>query len=158
PHFTDPGVGMVQAEWSHLNRGESLLTEIQAMLLDGHFVVEQTVRGRTGRWFNFNGTAGVWRKRCVEDASGWQHATLTEDTDLSHRAQMKGWKFLYLPTVRCGGELPSTVTAFLAQQHRWTKGLIQTGKKLLPRILTGPAPWRVKAEAWFHLTSPVMYL
>jgi cellulose synthase/poly-beta-1,6-N-acetylglucosamine synthase-like glycosyltransferase/Leucine-rich repeat (LRR) protein len=157
-YFTDARVGMVQAEWSHLNRGESLLTEIQAMFLDGHFVVEQTIRSHRGRWFNFNGTAGVWRRRCIEDAGGWQHDTLTEDTDLSYRAQLNGWKFLYLPAVRCRGELPSTLTAFLGQQHRWTKGLIQTGKKLLPRILTSSAPWTVKLEAWFHLTSPVMYL
>jgi len=157
-HFTDPTVGMVQAEWSHLNRGESLLTEIQAMFLDGHFVVEQSIRSRNGRWFNFNGTAGVWRRRCIDDAGGWQHDTLTEDTDLSYRAQLKGWRFVYLPGVRCDAELPSTMTAFLGQQHRWTKGLIQNSRKLLPRILTSRAPWRVKLEAWFHLTAPVMYL
>jgi cellulose synthase/poly-beta-1,6-N-acetylglucosamine synthase-like glycosyltransferase/Leucine-rich repeat (LRR) protein len=157
-HFTDPGVGMVQAEWAHLNRGESLLTEIQAVFLDGHFVIEQTTRGRNGRWFNFNGTAGVWRRRCIEDAGGWRHDTLTEDTDLSYRAQLKGWRFVYLPAVRCGAELPSTMTAFLGQQHRWTKGLMQTARKLLPQILRSRAPWAVKLEAWYHLTAPVMYL
>ena len=139
-YFTDPKVGVVQAEWSHLNRGDSWLTELQAMFLDGHFVVEQAVRSRCGRWFNFNGTAGVWRRSCIDEAGGWQHDTLTEDTDLSYRAQLKGWKFLYLPTVRCNGELPATMTAFLGQQHRWTKGLIQTAKKLLPRILFSRAP------------------
>lgn len=157
-YFTDPNIGLVQAEWSHLNRHQSLLTECQAMFLDGHFVVEQTTRSRNQRWFNFNGTAGVWRRTCIEAAGGWQHETLTEDTDLSYRAQLIGWKFLYLPTVQCGAELPSTMTAFLGQQHRWTKGLIQTSKKLLPRILTSSASWTVKCEAWFHLTSPLMYL
>ncbi|MEX2119042.1 MAG: glycosyltransferase [Pirellulales bacterium] len=157
-YFTDPKVGMVQAAWSHLNRGQSLLTECQAMFLDGHFVVEQTVRSRNNRWFNFNGTAGLWRRKCIEEAGGWQHDTLTEDTDLSYRAQLEGWKFVYLPSVRCGAELPATMTAFLGQQHRWTKGLIQTGKKLLPRILVSSAPRTVKIEAWFHLTSPLMYL
>ena len=128
------------------------------MFLDGHFVVEQAVRSRCRRWFNFNGTAGVWRRSCIDEAGGWQHDTLTEDTDLSYRAQLKGWKFLYLPTVRCDGELPATMTAFLGQQHRWTKGLIQTAKKLLPRILFSRAPLKVKLEAWYHLTSPIMYL
>jgi cellulose synthase/poly-beta-1,6-N-acetylglucosamine synthase-like glycosyltransferase/Leucine-rich repeat (LRR) protein len=157
-YFTDPKVGVVQANWSHLNRGESLLTELQAVFLDGHFIVEQAVRNRTGRWFNFNGTAGVWRRRCIDESGGWQHDTLTEDTDLSYRAQLAGWTFLFLPTVRCDGELPATVTAFLGQQHRWTKGLIQTGRKLLPRILLSRAPLRAKLEAWFHLTAPLMYL
>ncbi len=157
-HFTDPKIGVVQTEWSHLNRGDSLLTELQAMFLDGHFVVEQAVRSRCNRWFNFNGTAGVWRRSCIDEAGGWQHDTLTEDTDLSYRAQMKGWRFLYLPTVHCNGELPSTMTAFVGQQHRWTKGLIQSAKKLLPRIIFSRAPLKVKLEAWYHLTSPIMYL
>jgi cellulose synthase/poly-beta-1,6-N-acetylglucosamine synthase-like glycosyltransferase/Leucine-rich repeat (LRR) protein len=157
-YFTDPKVGVVQTEWSHLNRADSWLTELQAMFLDGHFVVEQAVRSRCQRWFNFNGTAGIWRRRCIDEAGGWQHDTLTEDTDLSYRAQLKGWKFLYLPTVRCNAELPATMTAFLGQQHRWTKGLIQTAKKLLPRILFSRVPWKIKLEAWYHLTSPIMYL
>ena len=157
-YFTDSKVGVVQAEWSHLNRADSWLTELQAMFLDGHFVVEQAVRSRCQRWFNFNGTAGVWRRSCIDAAGGWQHDTLTEDTDLSYRAQLKGWKFLYLPTVRCDAELPATMTAFLGQQHRWTKGLIQTARKLLLRILFSRAPLKNKLEAWYHLTSPVMYL
>jgi cellulose synthase/poly-beta-1,6-N-acetylglucosamine synthase-like glycosyltransferase/Leucine-rich repeat (LRR) protein len=157
-HFTAPQVGLVQAQWSHLNRNQSLLTECQAMFLDGHFVVEQAARSATGRWFNFNGTAGIWRKTCIADAGGWQHDTLTEDTDLSYRAQLQGWKFIFLPAVRCGAELPRTMTAFLWQQHRWTKGVIQTAKKLLPRILRSGVPWQVKLEAWFHLTSPLMYV
>jgi len=157
-YFTDPKIGVVQTEWAHLNRADSWLTELQAMFLDGHFVVEQAVRSHCGRWFNFNGTAGVWRRSCIDEAGGWQHDTLTEDTDLSYRAQLKGWKFLYLPTVHCNGELPATMTAFVGQQHRWTKGLIQSAKKLLPRILFSRAPLKVKLEAWFHLTSPLMYL
>ncbi|MGH7137537.1 MAG: glycosyltransferase, partial [Pirellulales bacterium] len=157
-YFTDPKVGVVQAAWSHLNRADSWLTELQAMFLDGHFVVEQAVRSRCGRWFNFNGTAGAWRKSCIDEAGGWQHDTLTEDTDLSYRAQLKGWKFLFLPTVRCNAELPSTMTAFLGQQHRWMKGLTQTAKKLLPRIVFSRVSWKIKLEAWFHLTAPIMYL
>ena len=156
--FTDAKVGMVQAEWSHLNRADSWLTELQAMFLDGHCVVEQAVRSRSKRWFNFNGTAGVWRRSCIDEAGGWQHDTLTEDTDLSYRAQLKGWRFLYLPTIKCAAELPSSMSAFLAQQHRWTKGLIQTAKKLVPCILVSKAPLKIKLEACIHLTTPVMYL
>jgi cellulose synthase/poly-beta-1,6-N-acetylglucosamine synthase-like glycosyltransferase/Leucine-rich repeat (LRR) protein len=157
-YFTDPKVGVIQTEWAHMNRSESWLTELQAMFLDGHFIVEQAVRSRCGRWFNFNGTAGAWRRSCIDEAGGWQHDTLTEDTDLSYRAQLKGWRFLYLPTVHCNGELPSTMTAFVGQQHRWTKGLIQSAKKLLPRIIFSRAPLKNKLEAWYHLTSPIMYL
>ncbi len=157
-HFADPGLGMVQMRWGHLNRGESLLTEIQALFLDGHFVVEQTARAAAGRWFNFNGTAGVWRRTCIEDAGGWTHDTLTEDTDLSYRAQLRGWRFLYLPALTCPAELPPTVGAFMTQQHRWNKGLTQTAIKLLPRILAGRAPWPTKLEAFFHLTSPLVNL
>ena len=115
------------------------------------------MRCRAGCWFNFNGTAGVWRRTCIEEAGGWQHDTLTEDTDLSYRAQLAGWRFLYLPAALCDAELPSSMTDFLTQQHRWTKGLIQTAKKLLPRILLSPAPVRTKLEACFHLASPLMY-
>ncbi len=157
-HFTNPAIGMVQARWSHLNRDDSLLTQVQAMYLDGHFVIEQAARSRNGRWFNFNGTAGVWRRTTIEDAGGWQHDTLTEDTDLSYRAQLRGWKFRYLPNVCCPAEVPPTVSAFLSQQHRWNKGLIQTAIKLLPTILRSNASLRTKIEAWFHLTSPLVHL
>lgn len=157
-HFTDDGVGMVQLRWAHLNRHDSLLTEIQAMYLDGHFVIEQSARAAGGRWFNFNGTAGIWRRACIDDAGGWQHDTLTEDADLSYRAQMKGWRFVYDPDLTCPAELPPTVSAFLTQQHRWNKGLIQTAIKLLPAIARGDAPLGTKVEAWFHLTSPVVHL
>ena len=156
-HFTDKNVGVVQTECRHLNRNESTLTQCQAMFLDGHFVVEQATRAATGRWFNFNGTAGVWRRSCIDKAGGWQHETLTEDTDLSYRAQLQGWRFVYLPDVQVAAELPSTMSAFLGQQHRWTRGLLQCAVKLMPRILTSHAPFRVKAEAWFHLTAPILY-
>jgi cellulose synthase/poly-beta-1,6-N-acetylglucosamine synthase-like glycosyltransferase len=156
-HFSDPTVGMVQMRWGHLNRDQSLLTRIQALCLDGHFVIEQTVRARTGRWFNFNGTAGIWRRACIDDAGGWSHDTLTEDTDLSYRAQLRGWRFRYLPDVVCPAEIPPTVAAMLSQQHRWNKGLLQTATKLLPTIARDRAPLRVKLDAFFHLTAPVPY-
>jgi cellulose synthase/poly-beta-1,6-N-acetylglucosamine synthase-like glycosyltransferase len=156
--FADERVGMVQARWTHLNRGDSLLTEAQAMFLDGHFVVEQTARAAGGRWFNFNGTAGLWRKSCIVDSGGWQHDTLTEDTDLSYRAQLQGWTCVYLPQVECPAELPPTVSAFMGQQHRWNKGLTQTAIKLLPTILRSKASLGRKIEAWFHLTSPCVHL
>src|SRR5205809_5572763 len=132
--FTDPKVGMIQTRWGHLNRGYSLLTRVQAMFLDGHLVLEQTARSRSGRFFNFNGTAGLWRKSCIEQAGGWQHDTLTEDLDLSYRAQLAGWKFVFLPDVVTPAELPVDMNGFKSQQHRWTKGSVQTCKKLLPRI------------------------
>jgi cellulose synthase/poly-beta-1,6-N-acetylglucosamine synthase-like glycosyltransferase len=157
-HFADEGVGMVQTRWAHLNRDDSLLTRGQAIFLDGHFVVEHTARNRSGAWINFNGTAGLWRKATIADAGGWQHDTLTEDVDLSYRAQLKGWRFLFLPWVTCPAELPPEINAFKSQQHRWTKGSIQTAKKLLPTLMRAPVPWKVKVEAFFHLTSPMVYL
>ena len=159
PWFSDPRVGMVQARWGHLNRGHSPLTRVQSIFLDGHFVIEQAARCRTGRFFNFNGTAGIWRRECIESAGGWQHDTLTEDLDLSYRAQMAGWRFLFLPEVVAPAELPVEMNAFKSQQHRWAKGSIQTGLKLLPAILKdGSLPARIKAEAAFHLTSNVAYV
>ena len=157
-HFTDEKVGVVQAEWRHLNRNESTLTQCQAMFLDSHLVVEQAIRARTGRWFNFNGTAGLWRRSCIDKSGGWRHDTLTEDTDLSYRAQLDGWRFIYLPDVQADAELPSTMSAFLSQQHRWTRGLLQCAVKLMPRIILSKAPLHVKAEAWFHLTAPILYV
>ncbi len=156
-HFTDPKIGMVQTRWTHLNRHYSFLTEVEAILLDGHFVLEHSGRARTGLFFNFNGTAGMWRRRAIEEAGGWQHDTLTEDTDLSYRAQLKGWKFIYLQDVECPAELPVEMTAFKTQQARWAKGLIQTGKKILPRVLTSDAPLHNKIEAWYHLTANISY-
>ncbi|MAE63556.1 MAG: glycosyl transferase family 2 [Phycisphaeraceae bacterium] len=157
-YFTDPGVGMVQARWEHLNRRSSLLTRIQALFLDGHFVVEHTARNRSRCWMNFNGTAGVWRRTTIEDAGGWRHDTLTEDLDLSYRAQLAGWKFVYLPEVVCPAELPPEINAFKSQQHRWTKGSIQTAIKLLPGLLRSRLPLRIKIEAFFHLTCPMVYV
>ena len=157
-YFTDDKLGMVQARWTHLNRDDSLLTRGQAIFLDGHFFVEHTARNRAGAFMHFNGTAGIWRRTCIEDAGGWQHDTLTEDLDLSYRAQLNGWNFLFLPWVRCPAELPPEINAFKSQQHRWTKGSIQTARKLLPRLLRAPLPKAVKAEAFFHLTCPMVYL
>ena len=156
-HFTDPKIGMVQTRWTHLNRHYSFLTEVEAILLDGHFVLEHSGRARTGLFFNFNGTAGMWRRVAIEEAGGWQHDTLTEDTDLSYRAQLKGWKFIYLQDVECPAELPVEMTAFKTQQARWAKGLIQTGKKILPRVLRSDAPLHTKIEAWYHLTANISY-
>lgn len=156
--FTNPKVGMVQMRWGHLNRDYSLLTKVQAMFLDGHLLLEQTARSRSGRFFNFNGTAGVWRKSCIIEAGGWHHDTLTEDLDLSYRAQMKGWEFVYLPDVVVPAELPVDMNGFKSQQHRWTKGSIQTCKKILPRIWKADLPLLVKLEATAHLTSNFGYL
>ena len=156
-HFTDPKIGMVQTRWTHINRHYSFLTEVEAILLDGHFVLEHSGRASSGVFFNFNGTAGLWRRRAIEEAGGWQHDTLTEDTDLSYRAQLKGWKFVYLQDVECPAELPIEMTAFKTQQARWAKGLIQTGKKILPRVLKSNEPFRVKLEAWYHLTANLSY-
>lgn len=158
PHFSDPRVGMVQTRWEHLNRDYSLLTRIQSIFLDGHFVIEHTARHRSGLFFNFNGTAGVWRRRCLEEAGGWQSDTLTEDLDVSYRAQLAGWKFVYLKDVVAPAELPVDMNAFKSQQHRWAKGSIQTGRKLLPTIFRSRFPWRVKVEAFFHLTNNFSYL
>jgi cellulose synthase/poly-beta-1,6-N-acetylglucosamine synthase-like glycosyltransferase len=156
-HFTDPRIGMVQTRWTHINRNYSFLTQVEAILLDGHFVLEHSGRARSGVFFNFNGTAGVWRRCAIDEAGGWQHDTLTEDTDLSYRAQLKGWKFIYLQDVECPAELPIEMTAFKTQQARWAKGLIQTGKKILPRVMRSDAPLHTKIEAWYHLTANLSY-
>ena len=157
-HFSDPGIGLVQARWGHLNRDDSALTAAQAVFLDGHFVVEHTARNRSGVFMHFNGTAGVWRRACIDDAGGWSHDTLTEDVDLSYRAQLRGWRFRFLPRLACPAELPREMNAFKTQQHRWTKGSVQTALKLLPRIFAADLEWRIKAEAAAHLLSPAVYL
>jgi cellulose synthase/poly-beta-1,6-N-acetylglucosamine synthase-like glycosyltransferase len=156
-HFAEPGIGMVQTRWTHINRNYSFLTEIEAILLDGHFVLEHGGRSRTGVFFNFNGTAGMWRIKAIGDAGGWQHDTLTEDTDLSYRAQLKGWKFLYLQDVECPAELPIEMTAFKTQQARWAKGLIQCAIKDLPQVMRSSVNRREKIEAWYHLTANLSY-
>ena len=158
PHFSSDRVGMVQARWEHLNREFSLLTRIESIFLDGHFVIEHTARHRSGRFFNFNGTAGMWRRACLEEAGGWQSDTLTEDLDVSYRAQLLGWKFVYLKDVVVPAEVPVDMNGFKSQQHRWTKGAIQTARKLLPTILRSDYPLKVKLEAFFHLTNNISYL
>ncbi len=157
-HFTDPKVGMVQARWGHINREYSVLTKCQSMMLDGHFVIEHIARNRSGRFFNFNGTAGIWRKQTIADAGGWQHDTVTEDMDLSFRAQIKGWRFVYVPEALAPAELPCEMNSFKTQQFRWAKGSAQTTKKLLGLVLKADIPWRVKMEVLFHLTNNFAYL
>jgi cellulose synthase/poly-beta-1,6-N-acetylglucosamine synthase-like glycosyltransferase len=157
-HFTDPKVGMVQARWGHLNRDYSVLTKVQSMMLDGHFVIEHIARNRSGRFFNFNGTAGMWRKSAIVDAGGWQHDTLTEDMDLSFRAQLRGWKFVYVPHALAPAEIPCEMNSFKGQQFRWAKGSAQTTKKLFWTVLTAKLPLKVKIECMFHLTNNFAYL
>jgi cellulose synthase/poly-beta-1,6-N-acetylglucosamine synthase-like glycosyltransferase len=152
-HFTSDKVAMVQTRWGHINEDYSLLTKIQAILLDAHFVLEHGGRNRGGCFFNFNGTAGIWRREAIVDAGGWQHDTLTEDLDLSYRAQLRGWQFIFLPDHVAPAELPVEMNAFKSQQHRWAKGSIQTFLKLMPRILHSDLPLRVKAEAFFPLSA-----
>ena len=158
PLFHEDSVGMVQARWGHSNRSDSLLTRVQALLLDAHFVLEHGARHRGGCFFNFNGTAGVWRRAAIVSAGGWQHDTLTEDLDLSYRAQLAGWRFVFAPEVVAPAELPIEMNAFKSQQHRWAKGSVQTCAKLLPRVLLAPLPFRVRVESAFHLTANLNYL
>lgn len=155
--FRDPGVGMVQARWGHVNREDSLLTRAQSALLDGHFVIEHKVRYDSGLFFNFNGTAGLWRRRAIEEAGGWQHDTLTEDLDLSYRAQLCGWRFVYAPAVVAPAEVPPDILAFKSQQRRWAKGSVQVARKLGRQILAAQVPLRVKLEAVAHLTGNTGY-
>jgi cellulose synthase/poly-beta-1,6-N-acetylglucosamine synthase-like glycosyltransferase len=155
--FSDPKIGMVQVRWEHLNRDYSLLTKVQSIMLDGHFILESCTRNRSGRFFNFNGTAGIWRRTAIEDAGGWEHDTLTEDLDLSYRAQLKGWKFVFVPEFTAPAEIPVDINAFKSQQYRWAKGSIQVCRKILPRILFSDLPLPVKTEAFFHLTANIAY-
>jgi cellulose synthase/poly-beta-1,6-N-acetylglucosamine synthase-like glycosyltransferase len=157
-HFAaDERCGMVQVRWGHINRDYSLLTQVQAILLDGHFVLEHGGRNRAGRFFNFNGTAGVWRRSTIGDAGGWQHDTLTEDLDLSYRAQLRGWRFVYLQDVVSEAEIPVEMNGFKSQQFRWAKGQVQTAKKLLPTIFASDQPLAVKVESFFHLGANFGY-
>ena len=159
PYFqSDANIGMVQARWGHINADYSLLTKIQSILLDSHFVLDHGSRNRAGCFFNFNGTAGVWRRAAIDSAGGWQHDTLTEDLDLSYRAQLKGWRFVFLPDVVSPAEVPVEMNSFKSQQHRWAKGSIQTCLKLMPAILGSQQPFAVKAEAFFHLSANFNYL
>ncbi len=156
-YFSAPDVGVVQTRWSYLNREFNILTQVESMLLDAHFVLEHGARCGSGLFFNFNGTAGVLRRAMIDSAGGWQHETLTEDSDLSYRAQLVGWRFVYVPDIECPSELPVETYGFQVQQARWAKGLTQVCKKLLPRILKADLPWRVKAEAFLHLTPNISY-
>jgi len=158
-HFTDPVVGVVQSRWTHLNRDYSLLTQVQGIVLDAHHQLEQTSRCYAGCFFTFNGTAGIWRRRAIDEAGGWEHDTLTEDADLSYRAQLKGWRFVYLPRVTSPAELPADIQAYHAQQRRWIVGTLQCARKLLGRVWRAPGvPLRVKVEATYQLTANVAYL
>ena len=155
--FNDDNVGMVQTRWEHLNSNYSILTKAQALALDGHFVIEQTVRNKAGFFINFNGTGGVWRKECIEDAGNWHSDTLTEDLDLSYRAQLNGWKFIFLKDFTSPAELPSEINALKAQQFRWTKGAIETAKKILPLVWKSNVPLRVKLQSTFHLSNNLVF-
>src|SRR5882724_9693617 len=156
-YFSDPLVGCAQMRWSHINGSYNLLTRLQTIMLDGHFVVEQTTRNRSGNFFNFNGTAGIWRRDAIMMSGGWQHDTLTEDTDLSFRAQLMGWRFVYLLDEDAPAEIPLEINAFKAQQRRWAKGVMQVGIKLYRRIWFAPLPLRVKLEMFFRLTGNISY-
>ncbi|MBM2815693.1 MAG: hypothetical protein HW421_2455 [Ignavibacteria bacterium] len=157
PHFNNPKVGMVQTRWEHLNEEFSFLTRAQALALDGHFVLEQQVRNKAGFFINFNGTAGIWRKSCIIDAGNWHADTLTEDLDLSYRAQLKNWKFVFLNDVTSPAELPEDINALKTQQFRWTKGAVETAKKMLPHVFKSDLPLKVKLECFVHLTSNIVY-
>ncbi|MDX9790905.1 MAG: glycosyltransferase family 2 protein [Candidatus Kapabacteria bacterium] len=157
PHFNNPNIGMVQTRWEHLNEQYSYLTKAQALALDGHFVLEQQVRNKAGFFINFNGTAGIWRKETIFDAGNWHADTLTEDLDLSYRAQLKGWKFIYLNDVTSPAELPADINALKTQQFRWTKGAVETAKKILPKVFASDLPLKLKLESFVHLTSNIVF-
>jgi cellulose synthase/poly-beta-1,6-N-acetylglucosamine synthase-like glycosyltransferase len=157
PPLREPGVALAQARWGHTNADAGRFTHVQARVLDAHFLIETAVRARAGWFFNFHGTAGIWRAAAIRDAGGWRADTLTEDLDLSYRAQMRGWRFVYLPDVVVPAELPATLGAFRAQQARWAQGTVTTARKLLPALLGGPWPWRLRAEAFVHLTTHIVY-
>lgn len=157
PHFVADDVAVVQARWEFANRRRTLLTRFQAVFLDAHFVVEQTARAAAGLFFNFNGTAGIWRRAALEDAGGWTSDTVTEDLDVSYRAQLRGWRLVYLHRYAVPSELPENLIAFKSQQRRWTKGGIQVARKLLGQVLAAPLSGRIKREAWWHLTIGVVH-
>jgi cellulose synthase/poly-beta-1,6-N-acetylglucosamine synthase-like glycosyltransferase len=157
PYFSDPAVGMLQTRWGHINSDYSLLTRAQSIGIDGHFGVEQAARAWSGFFMNFNGTAGIWRKKTIEDAGGWQADTLTEDLDLSYRAQLKGWKLKFAADVVCPAEVPVTINAFKSQQHRWAKGSIQTAKKNLGKLFKSDVSLLIKIQAFLHLTHYMVH-
>ncbi len=157
PYFADKDVGMVQTRWEHLNEEYSFITRAAALALDGHFVIEQQVRNKAGFFINFNGTAGVWRKETIYDAGNWHADTLTEDLDLSYRAQLNGWKFVFLNDVTSPAELPADINALKTQQFRWTKGAVETAKKILPLVFKSKLPLKIKLESFVHLTSNIVF-
>jgi len=156
-YFVDPKVGMVQTRWEHLNEDYSFLTKAQALALDGHFVIEQQIRHKAGFFINFNGTAGVWRKSTIEDAGNWHSDTLAEDLDLSYRAQLRGWRFVFLNDVTSPAELPADINSLKTQQFRWTKGAVETAKKLLPSVWKSGLSLKHKLECTVHLTSNIVF-
>ncbi len=156
-HFGDPRIGMVQTRWGHMNRSHSLLTSIQALMLDGHHMVENRARYASGCMFNFSGTGGIWRRAAIKSAGGWQHDTLTEDLDLSYRAQLVGYRFVYRGDVVTPAELPEDMSSFRAQQYRWAKGTVQSARKLLGRIWSAPLTLHQRLEATFHLLPHAAY-
>ena len=158
PYFNQADIGMVQSRWGHINQNYSLLTQLQGFGLDGHFRIEQSGRNNAGLFINFNGTAGIWRKSCIEDAGGWQYDTLTEDLDLSYRAQLKGWQFKYVEQVVCPAELPVEINALRSQQHRWTKGAIETAQKLFSKMWLSNISFKKKIFASLHLLNAYIFL
>lgn len=159
PHFLlDDKIGVVQAKWEHLNKDYSILTKMQAFALDMHFTIEQQGRNAAGYFINFNGTAGVWRKTTIEDAGGWKADTLTEDLDLSYRAQLRGWKFKYVENVVAPAELPTDMNALKSQQFRWNKGGAETAKKIGLRVINAELPLRIKLHAVAHLFNTTNYI
>jgi hypothetical protein len=157
PHFTNKNVGCVQTRWEHLNENYSMMTRALALALDGHFAIEQQVRNKAGFFINFNGTAGIWRKGTIIDAGNWQEDTLTEDMDLSFRAQLKGWKFVFLNDVTSPAELPADINALKTQQFRWTKGAVETAKKILPQVFKSNLSLKMKLECFVHLSSNIVF-
>lgn len=157
PYFANPKIGLVQTRWEHINSDYSMLTRAQAIALDGHFVIEQQVRNKAGFFINFNGTAGVWRRKCIEDAGNWEADTLAEDLDLSYRAQLKGWKFVFLKDYTSPAELPADINGLRSQQFRWTKGMVEAGKKLLPEVWSSKLPLRIKLHSTIHLSASFVY-
>jgi len=158
PYFAKPGVGLVQARWEHLNLNKNLLTKLQGYFLDGHFILEHTFRHRTGRFFNFNGTAGIWRRRCIDDAGGWSSSSITEDTEISFRAQIKGWEFVYLRDLTVPAEVPADVDAYKGQQHRWAKGYTEVLQQHIGTIWKAAIPLKTKIEATLMLSNHFAFL
>lgn len=158
PHFTDPDIGVVQTRWGHINKDYSLITQLQAFGLDAHFSIEQIARNQVGSFINFNGTCGIWRKSCIVDSGGWSADTLTEDLDLSYRAQLRGWKFKYLEDVVTPGELPILMPVIKLQQYRWNKGAAETARKIMGTVLRSNFSVIHKIHAFLHLCNSSVFV